>query len=206
MKDLQHFIESSDDDPEAATAMARQKAVVDTGRMVYQWRKAADLSQQQLADGIGSKQESISRIERGLSKEGPKLTTLAAIAAACGQRLHVQGVPANANADAAVHAGDSAWAVGDSSCLGTLELVKVLGQPRGEETQMLRHVRVKTMPGVTRVRVPLGFPQRGAGVFVTGAKMEVDDDEGTAVVLDNLQLELSDQLEDLIVQQHRETD
>ena len=52
-------------------AAAKQKAVIATGRMVYEWREAANMSQQALADAIGTKQESISRIERGLSQDGP---------------------------------------------------------------------------------------------------------------------------------------
>ncbi|MFV2035792.1 MAG: hypothetical protein ACC631_11930, partial [Halocynthiibacter sp.] len=42
---------------------------------------------------IGRQQESISRIERGMSLEGPKLPTLTAIADACGMRLVVGGSP-----------------------------------------------------------------------------------------------------------------
>lgn len=196
MKNLQDFIQSSDDDPEAAAAVARQQAVLDTGRMVYEWRKAAGLSQQQLADAIGSKQESISRIERGLSKEGPKLTTLAAIAAACGQRLQVHGQPIPEVLP--MPEVRVAWQVHfDAASPTDMDVRTIGGSP--VPVQNVRTVRVRTMNGVNSHALP---GRIGRQVLVRGVQIVVDDDEGSPVVLDNLQLELSDQLEDLIVQQH----
>lgn len=93
---MAHFNELNaalSDRPAMKDVAALQKAVIATGRMVYEWRKAANLSQEGLGDAIGMKQESISRIERGLTQEGPKLATLAAIAKACGQRLIISGGP-----------------------------------------------------------------------------------------------------------------
>lgn len=87
------------------------QAVIETGRMVYEWRMSAGLSQQDLAKAIGTKQESISRIERGLSKEGPRLKTLAAIADACGQRFIISGGSPAAVGPAAQWSADSAWGV-----------------------------------------------------------------------------------------------
>ncbi len=83
--------EKLDRRPAVQAVAARQKAVIATGRMVYEWRKAKGLSQAELAAAIGTKQESISRIERGLGQDGPKLTTLAAIAKACDQRFIISG-------------------------------------------------------------------------------------------------------------------
>ena len=90
---------------------AKQKAVIATGRMVYEWRKAANLSQQALADAIGTKQESISRIERGLGQDGPKLMTLAAIAKACGRRLIIGGGAIEDVESADESDTESAWGV-----------------------------------------------------------------------------------------------
>lgn len=92
-------------------AAAKQKAVIATGRMVYEWREAANMSQQALADAIGTKQESISRIERGLSQDGPKLTTLAAVAKACGRRLVIGSGTTEDAAFADESDAESAWGV-----------------------------------------------------------------------------------------------
>ena len=74
-------------DPKKRAKLSRLMAISKTGGMVYQWRKSNGLSQTQLAEAIGSTQESISRIEKGNVVEGPKLATLAAIANACGKQL-----------------------------------------------------------------------------------------------------------------------
>lgn len=79
--------------PAVQEAAPRQHAVLATARMIYNWRRAAGLSQLELAKAIGEKKESISRIERGTSEDGPELSTLSAIAEACGHRLVIGGKP-----------------------------------------------------------------------------------------------------------------
>lgn len=49
---------------------------------IRQWREAAGLSQQQLAERIGTTQSAISRWEHG--RDEPRLSTLAAILRGCG--------------------------------------------------------------------------------------------------------------------------
>lgn len=82
--------------PAVQEAAPRQHAVLATARMIYNWRRAAGLSQLELANAIGEKKESIRRIERGTSEDGPKLSTLSAIAEACGHRLVIGGKPVSA--------------------------------------------------------------------------------------------------------------
>ncbi|MEM8814580.1 MAG: helix-turn-helix transcriptional regulator [Pseudomonadota bacterium] len=111
---MAHFSEIKDKldkRPVVQAAAARQKAVIATGRMVYEWRKAANFSQQALAQAIGTKQESISRIERGLGHDGPKLTTLAAIAEACGQRFIISGGAIDKVSLSDESDAESAWGV-----------------------------------------------------------------------------------------------
>ena len=80
-------------DPEVAKAASKQRAVLATARMVFEWRRSAGLSQKELGQAVGMKQEAISRIERGISENGPKLPTLAAIAKACGRQLVLSAEP-----------------------------------------------------------------------------------------------------------------
>lgn len=56
--------------------------------MVRGARRAAGLTQQQLAERLGTTQSVISRWERG--HDEPRLSTLAEIARATGRRLHVE--------------------------------------------------------------------------------------------------------------------
>ena len=97
--------------PAVREAAPQQRAVLATARLIYNWRKAAGLSQLELANRIGTKQEAISRLERGTSKEGPKLSTLAVIAEACGQRLVLGGRPAESDSTAEVSESATAWTV-----------------------------------------------------------------------------------------------
>ena len=80
--------------PDLQEAIPQQRAVLATARLIYNWRRAANLSQSELAKAIGTKQAAISRLERGISRDGPKLSTLAAIAKACNQELVIGGRPA----------------------------------------------------------------------------------------------------------------
>lgn len=58
------------------------------GELVLAARRAAGMTQQQLAERLGTTQSVISRWERG--HDEPRLSTLAAIARATGRRLHVE--------------------------------------------------------------------------------------------------------------------
>ena len=58
------------------------------GELVLAARRAAGITQQQLAERLGTTQSVISRWERG--HDEPRLSTLAAIARATGRRLNVE--------------------------------------------------------------------------------------------------------------------
>jgi len=114
MADFDTYKERLLQNPAARKAYEEKQAVLETGAIIREWREAADLRQQQLAEMIGSTQESISRLESGHSIGGPKLRTLAAIALACGRRLVVTSIPAHVQEDDPV-----VWRV--AADLGTAE-------------------------------------------------------------------------------------
>ena len=55
--------------------------------MVQRWRKAANLTQAQLADRIGAKQSQISKLESYDNSSVPSMLTLIDIAHACDRRF-----------------------------------------------------------------------------------------------------------------------
>ena len=59
--------------------------------MVRSVRRAAGLSQRELAERIGTTQSAVSRWEAG--RDEPRLSTLGAILTACGQRLFLNAEP-----------------------------------------------------------------------------------------------------------------
>lgn len=66
--------------------------VADICRALAETRKAAGISQKELASQSGIDQAEISRIEAGTQSRGPTLFTLARLANAMDMRLHVQFV------------------------------------------------------------------------------------------------------------------
>ena len=72
--------------------IAEETVNVRVARLIYEARTAVDLTQQQLADLIGSKQPVIARLEDA-DYAGHSLSMLDRIAAALGQRLQIQFVP-----------------------------------------------------------------------------------------------------------------
>jgi DNA-binding XRE family transcriptional regulator len=73
--------------PEAVLARGLSSAAMRAGDLVRDMRKAARLSQSQLATAIGVKQSRISEIESGLGTQGPTWDVMERIAVACGNRL-----------------------------------------------------------------------------------------------------------------------
>ena len=81
------------DDPELKAMIEEEIIHAQVARMIYEARARAGLTQQQLADRIGTKQSVIARLEDA-DYEGHSLTMLQRIAAALGQRLEIHLVPA----------------------------------------------------------------------------------------------------------------
>ena len=76
-------------DPEAFEAAYEQSRIADeAAQLVYDLRTKANLSQQQLAKRMGTKQSVIARLEGG--GRVPSLQTLARVAAATGGRLELK--------------------------------------------------------------------------------------------------------------------
>jgi ribosome-binding protein aMBF1 (putative translation factor) len=85
------------DDP-ALKAMIEEETIhVEVARMIYDARTRAGLTQQQLADLIGTKQSVIARLEHA-DYEGHSLSMLQRMATALHQRLEIRFVPAREKA------------------------------------------------------------------------------------------------------------
>ena len=81
--------EDLDKIPGAWKLVEEERASWRAAQLVKEARKAADLSQADLAAKINVSQARISKMERGDTPFGPSITLLARIAAACGGALHV---------------------------------------------------------------------------------------------------------------------
>jgi ribosome-binding protein aMBF1 (putative translation factor) len=79
-------------DPELKALIEAETINAQVARMIYEARNRAGLTQQQLADLVGTKQSVIARLEDA-DYEGHSLTMLQRIAAALHQRLEIQLVP-----------------------------------------------------------------------------------------------------------------
>jgi ribosome-binding protein aMBF1 (putative translation factor) len=80
------------DTPELRARIEVDKLNMRVAQMIYDARQKAGLTQKQLADLIGSKQQVIARLEDA-DYEGHSLTMLQRIAAALGRRLDVSMPP-----------------------------------------------------------------------------------------------------------------
>ena len=76
------------DDPERKAALQEERMHAEVARLIHDMRTSAELSQQQLADLIGTTQSVISRLEDA-DYEGRSLTMLERIAHALNQKLTV---------------------------------------------------------------------------------------------------------------------
>lgn len=85
-KAVNHLREKS---PRANLAYERQVAIIQVAKMVRQLRESAGLTQQQLADRLGTQQAAISRLESSENDSLPTLTTMLEIAHACNRQLVV---------------------------------------------------------------------------------------------------------------------
>jgi ribosome-binding protein aMBF1 (putative translation factor) len=80
------------DDPELREMIAEEAAHVQIARMIYEARTAAELTQKQLADLLGTQQSAIARLEDA-DYQGHSLGMLRRIAEALNQTLEVRFVP-----------------------------------------------------------------------------------------------------------------
>ena len=79
------------EDPELAAAYENLTPVYDVARQVITLRNSRKLSQAELAEMVGTKQSSISRLENATHE--PSLSTLEKICSALNARLVIQLVP-----------------------------------------------------------------------------------------------------------------
>jgi ribosome-binding protein aMBF1 (putative translation factor) len=86
------LIQRLGDTPELRTRIEEEKLNIRVAQMIYDARQKARLTQKQLADLIGSKQQVIARLEDA-DYEGHSLSMLQRIAAALGRRLDVSMTP-----------------------------------------------------------------------------------------------------------------
>ena len=80
------------DTPELRARIEEEKVNIRVAQMIYDARHKAGLTQKQLADLIGTKQQVIARLEDA-DYEGHSLNTLQRIAAALGRRLELSMTP-----------------------------------------------------------------------------------------------------------------
>jgi ribosome-binding protein aMBF1 (putative translation factor) len=89
LKILNHM---TSDNPEMQEMIKESSLNAEMAQLIYQVRTQAGLTQQQLADRIGTKQSVIARLEDA-EYEGHSLSMLQRIAQALGQRLEIHLVP-----------------------------------------------------------------------------------------------------------------
>lgn len=80
------------DTPELRARIEEEKLNIRVAQMIYDAREKAGMTQKQLAELIGTKQQVIARLEDA-DYEGHSLTMLQRIAAALGRRLDVSMTP-----------------------------------------------------------------------------------------------------------------
>jgi ribosome-binding protein aMBF1 (putative translation factor) len=82
------------DDPELRQMIEEETINAQVARMIYEARTKAGLTQQQLAELVGTKQPVIARLEDA-DYEGHSLSMLQRVASALNQRLEMHLVPAS---------------------------------------------------------------------------------------------------------------
>jgi len=89
--DMEEFWKEQMKDPEFAAAYRELEPEFQAAREVIRLRLARGLTQKELAEKVGTKQASISRLERAVGK--PSLRFLQKVAEALGARLEIRLVP-----------------------------------------------------------------------------------------------------------------
>ena len=87
-------------DPEIQTMLEEERVNLQIAQMIYDARTAAELTQSQLADLVGTSQSAIARLEDA-DYEGHSLTMLRRIGEALNQRIEVRFVPRDSKSKAA---------------------------------------------------------------------------------------------------------
>jgi len=89
---LEILVQRLGDTPELRARIEEEKLNIRVAQMIYDARQKAGLTQKQLAELIGTKQQVIARLEDA-DYDGHSLTMLQRIAAALGRRLDVSMTP-----------------------------------------------------------------------------------------------------------------
>jgi uncharacterized protein (TIGR02271 family) len=76
-------------DPEVRKGYEEQGAVIEAAHLIRQMREAAGLSQEALANRLGTSQSHLSALENGTGRQGPTFLMLSRIAEASGQKLQI---------------------------------------------------------------------------------------------------------------------
>lgn len=82
--------EQNEKDPEFTEHYQKELLINDISKMIVKLRKAAHLTQAELATKAGTTQPVIARLESGTDSRIPSLTLLARIATASKTRLHLK--------------------------------------------------------------------------------------------------------------------
>ena len=89
---LKDAIKEKSRDPEFKEAYDRELMINEIATLVVKLRKKAKLTQQELADRVGTKQSVIARLESGKNKRAPTIALLGRIAKASNAKLEVKFV------------------------------------------------------------------------------------------------------------------
>ena len=88
------------DDQELRELVEESTVNAEVAQMIYDARRQADLTQQQLAELVGTKQQVISQLEDA-DYQGHSLSMLQRIASALGKRVEIRFVPSQGEAQPA---------------------------------------------------------------------------------------------------------
>jgi transcriptional regulator with XRE-family HTH domain len=90
------YLEDQLRDPDVASAYFTRRLIQEVAAAVRGMRESANLTQQQLAELIGSSQPTIARLERGLDQRLPRWDLLNRIGLALGRQLTISFEPSGA--------------------------------------------------------------------------------------------------------------
>ncbi|MGD9950763.1 MAG: helix-turn-helix domain-containing protein [Desulfobulbus sp.] len=90
---LKDFKEKALTNPEVAQEYERISAAYALRKELIKIRKAAGLTQEEIAEMLHTKKSNISRLENVHSKVSPKLSTIEAYANAAGYKIEVKFIP-----------------------------------------------------------------------------------------------------------------
>jgi transcriptional regulator with XRE-family HTH domain len=123
-------------DPDLAASVDIERFNANVGAEIFSARKAAGLTQKQLAERVGMHQSAIARLEDA-DYDGHSLKTLERIAAALGKQIEIRFVEPLAVEYSAVvpdfSVGNPEWTKDWSSVIGTPEITILPIRPNGRK-------------------------------------------------------------------------